>query len=156
AEPFLSRIHDEPFSLRGDVQIPALSPERVRLPLHRRAGRARTCEFLDHSPELSSFQRKFVGEIKRAENLERILRFLEKECLNDGIPVEKNPGTEGHLTQSEENLLQVKASFTALKKKHLELLEMKVLLEKAQGLFSNKSIAVSDDGEIIRKLLGNE
>ncbi|XP_048875565.1 V-type proton ATPase 116 kDa subunit a 2 [Brienomyrus brachyistius] len=44
-------------------------------------------EFRDLNPTVSSFQRKFVGEIKRCEEMERILGYLLREIRKASIPV---------------------------------------------------------------------
>uniref|UniRef100_A0A8C1NCJ8 V-type proton ATPase subunit a n=1 Tax=Cyprinus carpio TaxID=7962 RepID=A0A8C1NCJ8_CYPCA len=51
-------------------------------------------EFRDLNPSVSSFQRKFVSEIKRCEEMERILGFLLREIKKEDIPLpeeEVNP-----------------------------------------------------------------
>ncbi|CAB4064166.1 ATPeV0A [Lepeophtheirus salmonis] len=120
-------------------------------------------EFLDHNPDLSSFQRKFVSEIKRCENMERICRFLEKECMMDDIPLaelRQEPTTppmremlelETHLIKSEEDLIQVNNSYIVLKKKLLELMEMKVLFRKANNLFTDQNMHFSEEGDLFQE-----
>ncbi|XP_069817029.1 V-type proton ATPase 116 kDa subunit a 2 isoform X1 [Dendropsophus ebraccatus] len=44
-------------------------------------------EFRDLNPHVSSFQRKFVGEVKKCQELERILEYLVHEIKNADIPV---------------------------------------------------------------------
>lgn len=39
------------------------------------------------NPETSAFQRKFVNEVRRCDEMERKLRFLEKEIKKDAIPM---------------------------------------------------------------------
>jgi V-type H+-transporting ATPase subunit a len=36
---------------------------------------------------VSVFQRKFVGEVKRCEELERKLRYIEREAIRDDVPI---------------------------------------------------------------------
>ncbi len=36
-------------------------------------------QFVDLNPEVSSFQRQFVNEVKRCEEMERKLRYIESE-----------------------------------------------------------------------------
>ncbi|KAM3940014.1 V-type proton ATPase 116 kDa subunit a 2 [Leptodactylus fuscus] len=44
-------------------------------------------EFRDLNPHVSAFQRKFVGEVKKCEELERILGYLVQEIKKADIPV---------------------------------------------------------------------
>ncbi|KAG9487631.1 V-type proton ATPase 116 kDa subunit a 2 [Eleutherodactylus coqui] len=44
-------------------------------------------EFRDLNPQVSAFQRKFVGEVKKCEELERILGYVVQEIKKAGIPV---------------------------------------------------------------------
>ena len=39
------------------------------------------------NPEVNAFQRKFVNEVRRCDEMERKLRYLEREIRKDGIPV---------------------------------------------------------------------
>jgi V-type H+-transporting ATPase subunit a len=39
------------------------------------------------NPDVSGFQRKFVGEVKRCEELERKLRYIEREAIRDDVPI---------------------------------------------------------------------
>ena len=42
-------------------------------------------QFLDSNPEMSTFQRKYVAEVKRCEELERILRYIANEAKKEDI-----------------------------------------------------------------------
>ena len=44
-------------------------------------------QFVDLNPEVSSFQRQFVSEVKRCEEMERKLRYIESEEQNSPQPV---------------------------------------------------------------------
>ena len=44
-------------------------------------------QFRDLNPDINAFQRKFVNEVRRCDEMERKLRFLEKEIKKDEIPM---------------------------------------------------------------------
>lgn len=106
-------------------------------------------QFLDLNPELNSFQRKFIGEVKRCTEAERRLLFIEKEITKCDIPIFDKSKIESvtipeskELTQleakfekHENELLEVIKSQEELNKTLNELREMRFLLEKAQAFF---------------------
>ncbi len=49
-------------------------------------------QFRDLNPDTNAFQRKFVNEVRRCDEMERKLRFLEKEIKKDDIPMLDTPG----------------------------------------------------------------
>ena len=55
-------------------------------------GEIEAVQFLDSNPEMSTFQRKFVADIKRCEELERILRYFWQEARKENIDP-SDPGT---------------------------------------------------------------
>ena len=46
-------------------------------------------EFVDLNPEVSSFQRKFVSEVQRCEEMERKMRYVQRECIREDVPVQE-------------------------------------------------------------------
>lgn len=120
-------------------------------------------QFRDLNPELNSFQRKFIGEVKRCDEMERRLRFLEKEIVKCNIPIfDKNtcdnipiPASkeliqlELTFEKHENELLEVIKSQGDLHKTLNELTELKFLLEKAQAFFDLAELTANPwaDGE---------
>ncbi|CAB3404697.1 unnamed protein product [Caenorhabditis bovis] len=108
-------------------------------------------QFIDLNEEMNSYQRKFVNEMKRCEEMERKLRFLEEEIEADGVPIpdynEHIPAPqpkhmvemEANFERLEEEFLQINKNAKALKKNHIELLEMKAVLQHVTSLLDSNT-----------------
>ncbi|KAM8972796.1 V-type proton ATPase 116 kDa subunit a 4 [Pelodytes ibericus] len=104
-------------------------------------------QFRDLNASVNNFQRRYVNEVRRCQEMERILRFLQSEMENDKIVIqtpEKPPQTplpremidlETVLEKLEGDLQEVNTNQQALKKNLLELTELKHLLKKTQDFF---------------------
>ncbi|KAH8851286.1 V-type proton ATPase 116 kDa subunit [Schistosoma japonicum] len=104
-------------------------------------------QFRDTVPGTNAFQRKFVNEVRRCDEMERKLRFLEKEIAKDKFPIldtGENPEApapreiidlESIFEKLENELKEVNSSAEKLKKTYLELSELKQILRKTQTFF---------------------
>nr|CAH8828091.1 unnamed protein product [Trichobilharzia regenti] len=104
-------------------------------------------QFRDTIPGTNAFQRKFVNEVRRCDEMERKLRFLEKEIEKDKFPIldtGENPEApapreiidlESIFEKLENELKEVNSSAEKLKKTYLELSELKQILRKTQTFF---------------------
>uniref|UniRef100_A0A8C4Q5H3 V-type proton ATPase subunit a n=1 Tax=Eptatretus burgeri TaxID=7764 RepID=A0A8C4Q5H3_EPTBU len=109
-------------------------------------------QFRDLNPCVNVFQRKFVNEVRRCEEMERKLRFVEKEIKHVGIPIVdtgENPEVplpkdmidmEATFEKLENELREVNTNQEALKKNFLELLELKHILQETQQFFDEVSV----------------
>lgn len=128
-------------------------------------------QFRDLNPDTNAFQRKFVNEVRRCDEMERKLRFLEKEIKKDEIPMLDTGDSpeapqpremidlEATFEKLEHELQEVNQNAQALKKNFLELTELKHILRKTQQFFDEQEgieaevgagaqlIQVSGDGE---------
>ncbi|XP_029654021.1 V-type proton ATPase 116 kDa subunit a1 [Octopus sinensis] len=105
-------------------------------------------QFRDLNPDVNAFQRKFVSEVRRCEEMERKMRYIEKEMTIDGIkmdvtgvtpkapPPKEMVDLEASLEKMESELREVKVNEVALKRNYLDLAELKEVLTKVQGFFA--------------------
>lgn len=107
-------------------------------------------QFRDLNPDTNAFQRKFVNEVRRCDEMERKLRFLEKEIKKDEIPMldagdspdapqpREMIDLEATFDKLEHELQEVNTNAEALKKNYLELTELKHILRKTQQFFEEQ------------------
>ncbi|KTG43207.1 hypothetical protein cypCar_00010783 [Cyprinus carpio] len=84
-------------------------------------------EFRDLNPSVNSFQRKFVNEIKRCEEMERILGYLLREIKKEDIPL-----PEGEVNPAAPLPKHVMVIMEQLQRLELELSEVTRNKEKLQ------------------------
>ncbi|KAG6438490.1 V-type proton ATPase 116 kDa subunit a1 isoform X3 [Manduca sexta] len=124
-------------------------------------------QFRDLNPDVNAFQRKFVNEVRRCDEMERKLRYLEKEIRRDGIPMLEIPGEcpeapqpremidlEATFEKLENELREVNQNAEALKRNYLELTELKHILRKTQVFFDEMADPSREEEQVT--LLGEE
>ncbi|XP_030623503.1 V-type proton ATPase 116 kDa subunit a [Chanos chanos] len=104
-------------------------------------------QFQDLNPGIVAFQRRFVKEVKKCEEMERILRFLEKEMIKSNIAVgrgcesERVPcprdvlELESTFEKLEQELKEINYNHNTLKQNFTELVEMGHLLHMTEDFF---------------------
>ena len=104
-------------------------------------------QFRDLNPDTNVFQRKFVNEVRRCDEMERKLRFLDKEIRKDQLrmpePVacpeapaaREMADMEATFEKLEQELKGVNQNAEQLKKNFLELTELKLILRKTESFF---------------------
>uniref|UniRef100_A0A674PP93 V-type proton ATPase subunit a n=1 Tax=Takifugu rubripes TaxID=31033 RepID=A0A674PP93_TAKRU len=109
-------------------------------------------QFRDLNPDVNVFQRKFVNEVRRCEEMDRKLRFVEKEIKKANIPTVdtgENPEVpfprdmidlEATFEKLENELKEINTNQEALKKNFLELTELKHILRRTQQFFDEFSL----------------
>ena len=116
-------------------------------------------QFRDLNPDVNAFQRKFIGEVKRCDEMERRIRLIENEIKRESIPIldvdfintPVPPAKEMILLETkfeklETEMKEVIKSTDALKQTWQELNELKHVLIKAQSFFAETEAAVVTHG----------
>ncbi|XP_057292954.1 V-type proton ATPase 116 kDa subunit a 1-like isoform X2 [Hydractinia symbiolongicarpus] len=110
-------------------------------------------EFRDLNPDVNAFQRKFVNEVRRCDEMERKLRFMQKEIDKAEIPIVdnmENPEAphpremidlEAQFEQLENEMKDSNSNYEALQRSFLELTELKHILKKTQTFFEEEGYA---------------
>jgi len=116
-------------------------------------------QFVDLNSEENAFQRKYVEDVRRCDEMDRKLTFLkremEKENLemvdNGGIPETPNNREQLELEEKfakyEADLRNLNNHHQTLKKQFLELTEMKQILKKAQDFFQEMDNIETSGGD---------
>ncbi|XP_043586992.1 V-type proton ATPase 116 kDa subunit a1 isoform X1 [Bombus pyrosoma] len=128
-----------------------IQPEAAYLSVSE-LGETGTVQFRDLNGDVNYFQRKFVNEVRRCDEMERKLRYIEAEVRKDGVPIADNltqlpraPNPrmiidlEAHLEETENDILELSQNAVNLKSNYLELTELRHVLEKTQVFFTEKN-----------------
>lgn len=115
-------------------------------------------QFRDLNPDVNAFQRKFIVEVRRCDEMQRKLRYLEKEIKKDNIPMLETGDNieapqqreisdlEATFEKLESELKEVNSNAEVLKKSYLELSELRHILKKTQQFFDEmQDSAIADD-----------
>ncbi|KAG0710496.1 V-type proton ATPase subunit a isoform 1 [Chionoecetes opilio] len=112
-------------------------------------------QFRDLNPDVNAFQRKFVHEVRRCDEMDRKLRYLEREIVKDKLEIidtGENPEApqpremidlEATFEKLENELREVNANAETLNKNSLELTELKHVLATTQFFFQEQEAQTS-------------
>lgn len=107
-------------------------------------------QFRDLNPDVNAFQRKFVHEVRRCDEMERQLRYLETQMKKDNINIidtGENPEApqpremidlEATFEKLENEMMEVNSNAGTLKKNSLELTELLHVLRTTQLFFAER------------------
>ncbi len=105
------------------------------------------CEFRDLNQHQSAFQRTFSENVRRCDDMMRVIRFLaEQVAAVDKLVLMPSGGPENaanirlddldsHLRSLENSLLEMNANADALQTQYNEIVELRQVLEKASEFF---------------------
>ncbi|KAI4322217.1 hypothetical protein L6164_021929 [Bauhinia variegata] len=123
-------------------------------------------QFRDLNAEKSPFQRTFVNQVKRCAEMSRKLRFFKDQINKAGVMSSSLHGLqpdieleelEIQLAEHEHELIEMNSNSEKLRQSYNELLEFKIVLQKACGfLVSSHSHAVSDERELEENVYSND
>ncbi|XP_077863927.1 V-type proton ATPase 116 kDa subunit a 1-like, partial [Saccoglossus kowalevskii] len=116
-------------------------------------------QFRDLNPDVAAFQKKFVNEVRRCDEMERKLRFLEGEIKKAKIPItvaNDNPAApppramidlEATFEKLENEMKDVNNNTESLKRNYLELTELQHVLTKTRTFFRDFEVRRGSQGQ---------
>ncbi|XAR60485.1 hypothetical protein NMG60_11033890 [Bertholletia excelsa] len=123
-------------------------------------------QFRDLNADKSPFQRTFVNQVKRCAEMSRKLRFFKDQIQKAGLmsssrsslqPNLELEELEIQLAEHEHELIEMNHNSEKLQQTYNELLEFKMVLQKASGfLVSNKGHAVVEERELEDHVYSND
>ncbi|KAI9003206.1 V-type ATPase, V0 complex, 116kDa subunit family [Gaertneriomyces semiglobifer] len=135
-------------------------PLEIAQPTVSELGELGQIEFRDLNPNVNAFQRAFVSEIRRLDEMERKLRFLEAQIKKASIkiPAPVDNGAyyartrtqqeidelEQRLNDHEARVQQMNTSLETLNKRYLELTELKYVLRETAVFFDEATSRTED------------
>ncbi|WVZ01560.1 hypothetical protein V8G54_027629 [Vigna mungo] len=121
---------------------------------------------LELNADKSPFQRTFVNQVKRCAEMSRKLRFFKDQISKAGLlsssrtalqPDIDLEDLEMQLAEHEHELIEMNSNSDKLRQSYNELLEFKIVLQKACGfLVSSHNLALSDERELQENVFSND
>ncbi|CAB0036676.1 unnamed protein product [Trichogramma brassicae] len=125
-----------------------IQPEAAYLSISE-IGETGKVQFRDLNSEVSLFQRKYVHEVRRCDEMERKLRFISSEVAKHDVlipetfgkmPRAPNPreiiDLEAKLEKTEHDVLELNSNAVNLKANYLKDIELRYILDKTHIFFS--------------------
>ncbi|KAI8348008.1 V-type ATPase, V0 complex, 116kDa subunit family [Mortierella sp. GBAus27b] len=142
-------------------------PSEVAQPTVAELGELGLVQFRDLNPNVNAFQRVFVSEIRRFDEMERQLRFFTLQIEKAEIAIHPTPAShssrarsrqeldnlEELLSEHENRLLQMNNSYENMQRRYLELIEQKHVLVETKEFFRFRQAASSHQEEFRRRSL---
>nr|GMD61377.1 V-type proton ATPase subunit A1-like [Ipomoea batatas] len=121
-------------------------------------------QFRDLNADKSPFQRTFVNQVKRCAEMSRKLRFFKDQIHKAGLLPSPNPASqpdieleelETQLAEHEHELIEMNANSEKLHQSYNELLEFKMILQKAGEFLVTQSHAPDQETELNENVHSN-
>ncbi|KAI8639998.1 V-type ATPase, V0 complex, 116kDa subunit family [Parasitella parasitica] len=125
-------------------------PAEVSQPCVAELGELGKVQFRDLNPEVNAFQRSFVSEIRRLDEMERQCRFFQTQLLKSDIQVrpltpaayrsrarsaQEVDDLEENLKEYEGRISQLNSSYESLQRRYLQLTELRHVLRESDRFF---------------------
>ncbi|CAJ0745304.1 16591_t:CDS:10 [Entrophospora sp. SA101] len=139
--PYSSLFRSEEMSL-----IQLYIPSETVQPTMAELGELGLIQFRDLNPDVNAFQRAFVSEVRRFDEIERRLRYFSVQIAKTDIPIYPLTGArarsvqelnelEETINQHEQRIIQMNNSYETLQKRYLELTEARHVLQETAIFF---------------------
>ncbi|XP_016500559.1 V-type proton ATPase subunit a1 isoform X1 [Nicotiana tabacum] len=122
-------------------------------------------QFRDLNAEKSPFQRTFVNQVKRCAEMSRKLRYFKDQIHKAGLLPPPLPASqpdieleelEIQLAEHEHELIEMNANSEKLRQSYNELLEFKMVLQKASGFLVSSSHTTDQETELDENVYSND
>ncbi|CAO3684159.1 unnamed protein product [Rhizopus stolonifer] len=142
-------------------------PSEVAQPCVAELGELGKVQFRDLNPQVNAFQRSFVSEIRRLDEMERQCRFFQAQLQKADIYIrpltpaayrsrarsaQEVDDLEETLKEYESRISQMNSSYESLQRRYLQLTELRHVLRESSGFFSqaesrtdNRRVSLDDD-----------
>lgn len=126
------------------------------------------CEFRDLNQHQSAFQRTFSENVRRCDDMMRVVRFLAQQVAAvDKLTLMPSGGPDtaasirlddldSHLRSLENSLLEMNANADALQTQYNEIVELRRVLEKAAEFFHTKPTTETSYEQTVKSVAGKK